>query len=186
LKNSEETNYSHFHNSDLRVLRHTGNRIIENEEEIMAVNYKPADHQNVIPYLVIADAAKELEFVTQVFGAKEMHVSRDQGRVMHATVKIGDSVVMMGQASQQFVALPAAIYIYVADTDAACKRALAAGAASIMQPADQFYGDRNGGVKDSNGVQWWIATHIEDVSNEELERRASEAFKKRAHAQKQS
>ena len=152
----------------------------------MAVNYKPADNQNVIPYLVIPDPAKELEFVKQVFGAKEIHVSRDQGRIMHATVKIGDSVVMMGQASQQFAALPAAIYIYVSDVDAAYKRALATGAASVMEPADQFYGDRNGGVKDSNGVQWWIATHIEDVSNEELDRRATEAFKKRAHAQKQA
>ena len=152
----------------------------------MAVNYKPADNQNVIPYLVIPDPAKELEFVKQVFGAKEIHVSRDQGRIMHATVKIGDSVVMMGQASQQFAALPAAIYIYVPDVDATYKRALATGAASVMEPADQFYGDRNGGVKDSNGVQWWMATHIEDVSNEELDRRATEAFKKRAHAQKQA
>ncbi|HEY3129492.1 MAG TPA: VOC family protein [Acidobacteriota bacterium] len=152
----------------------------------MAVNYKPADHQNVIPYLVIPDAAKELEFVKQVFGAQEMHVSRDQGRVMHATVKIGDSVLMMGQASQQFAALSAAIYVYVPDTDAAYKKALAAGATSVTQPADMFYGDRHGGVKDSNGVQWWIATHIEDVSNEELERRAKEAFQKRAQAQKQA
>ncbi len=151
----------------------------------MAVSYKPADNQNVIPYLVVSDPKKELEFVKEVFGAQEMHLSRDpEGRIAHAQVKIGDSVVMMGQASEQWQALPAAIYIYVPDVDAAYKRALATGAASVMKPADQFYGDRSGGVKDSNGVQWWMATHIEDVSNEELERRATEAFKKRAHAQK--
>jgi PhnB protein len=136
----------------------------------MAVSYKPAESQNVIPYLVVADAEKELAFVKEVLGAKEMHVSRDPGggRIAHAQVTIGDSVVMMAQANEQWPSLPAAIYIYVPDVDVAYKRALAARAASVMQPADQFYGDRNGGVKDSNGVQWWMATHIEDVSSEEL------------------
>lgn len=91
-------------------------------------------------------------------------------------------MVMMAQANEQWPSLPAAIYIYVPDVDAAYSRALATGAASVMQPSDQFYGDRNGGVKNSNGVQWWMATHIEDVSSDELVRRASEASKKRAHA----
>jgi PhnB protein len=149
----------------------------------MAVSYKPAETQNVIPYLVVPDAEKELALVKEVFGAKEMHVSRDPGgRIAHAQVTIGDSVVMMAQANEQWPSLPAAIYIYVPDVDAAYQRALAVGAVSVMQPADQFYGDRNGGVKDSNGVQWWMATHIEDVSGEELERRATEVFQKRAHA----
>lgn len=150
----------------------------------MAVSYKPAETQNVIPYLVVTDAEKELAFVKEVFGAKETHVSRDPaGRIAHAQVTIGDSVVMMAQANEQWPSLPAAIYIYVPDVDAAYKRALAMGAASVMQPADQFYGDRNGGVKNSNGVQWWMATHIEDVSSKELERRATEALQKRAQAQ---
>ena len=149
----------------------------------MAVSYKPAETQNVIPYLVVPDAEKELALVKEVFGAKEMHVSRDPGgRIAHAQVTIGDSLVMMAQANEQWPSLPAAIYIYVPDVDAAYQRALAVGAASVMQPSDQFYGDRNGGVKDSNGVQWWMATHIEDVSGEELERRATEASQKRAHA----
>ena len=148
----------------------------------MAVSYKPAETQNVIPYLVVPDPEKELAFVKEVFGGKEMHVSRDPaGGIAHAQVKIGDSVVMMGQSSEQWQALPAMIYVYLPDVDAAYQRALAAGATSVMPPADQFYGDRSGGVKDSNGVQWWMATHVEDVSGEELERRAAEAFKKRAH-----
>jgi PhnB protein len=150
----------------------------------MAVNYKPSDTQSVIPYLVVPDAEKELAFVKEVFGAKEMHVFRDPvGRIAHAQVAIGDSVVMMAQANEQWPSLPAAIYIYVPDVDTAYSRALAAGATSVMQPADQFYGDRNGGVKNSNGVQWWMATHVEDVSSGELTRRATEAVKKPAHAQ---
>jgi PhnB protein len=150
----------------------------------MAVNYKPSDTQSVIPYLVVPDAEKELAFVKEVFGAKETHVFRDPGgRIAHAQVAIGDSAVMMAQANEQWPSLPAAIYIYVPDVDTAYNRALAAGAASVMQPADQFYGDRNGGVKNSNGVQWWMATHVEDVSSEELTRRATEAVKKPAHAE---
>ena len=150
----------------------------------MAVNYKPDDNQNVIPYLVVPDADKELQFMKEVFEAKEMHISRDpDGRIAHAQVKIGDSVVMMAQANKQWPALQAGIYVYLPDVDAAYKRALATGATSTMQPADQFYGDRGGGVKDSNGVQWWMATHIEDVSVEELERRTAEALRTRAHAQ---
>ena len=78
----------------------------------MAVSYKPAETQNVIPYLVVPDAEKELAFVKEVFGAKEMHVSRDPGgRIAHAQVKIGDSIVMMAQAIEQWPPLPAAIYI---------------------------------------------------------------------------
>jgi PhnB protein len=154
------------------------------KEEIMAVSYKPSDAQRVIPYLVVPDAEKELAFVKEIFEAKEMYVFRDPGgRIAHAQVMIGDSVVMMAQANDRWPSLPAAIYIYVPDVDDAYNRALAKGATSVMQPADQFYGDRNGGVKNSNGVQWWMATHIEDVSSEELERRATEAIKKQAHAQ---
>ncbi len=150
----------------------------------MAISYKPADHQNAIPYLLVPDAEKELEFMKNVLAAIEMHVTRDpQGRIGHASVRIGDSVVMMGQSSEQWPATPAAIYLYVPDVDATYKQALAAGASTVMEPADYFYGDRNAGVKDSNGVQWWMATHIEDVSEEELKRRATEVFKKRALAQ---
>ncbi len=148
----------------------------------MAVNYKPADTQSVIPYLVVADAEKELDFLKRVFDAQEAHISRDpSGRIAHADLKIGDSSLMMAQAFGQWKAVPAAIYIYVPDVDKTYQRAIAAGATSVMEPADQFYGDRNAGVKDSNDVQWWMGTHIEDVSAEELRRRSDEAFKQRAH-----
>jgi len=138
----------------------------------MSANYKPATHPRIVPYLVLLEADKSLDFVKKVFGAIEMRISRDQqGQIGHAEVRIGDSVLMIGQASEQWPSSPAAIYVYVPDVDAAYQRALAADAESMWQPVNQPYGDRNGGVKDSNGVQWWMATHLEEVSEEEEARR---------------
>jgi PhnB protein len=97
---------------------------------------------------------------------------------MHAEVRIGDSILMMGEASEEFPPMPGSFYVYVEDTDAAYQRALDAGAETLMEPADQFYGDRNAGVWDSCGNSWWIATHIEDVPEEEIGRRARERMAK--------
>jgi uncharacterized glyoxalase superfamily protein PhnB len=94
------------------------------------------------------------------------------GSIMHAEVRIGDSVVMLADAAPKDSTFPAMIHLYIEDTDAAYRRALDAGAISLREPADQFYGDRSGGVKDRFGNHWWLATHIEDVSPEELQRRA--------------
>jgi uncharacterized glyoxalase superfamily protein PhnB len=142
----------------------------------MNTNYKPATHPFVVPYLVVSDADKELAFMKEVLGAREVRLSRDpQGKVGHGELGIGDSMIMLGQASEQWPPSPAAIYVYVPDVDLVFKRAVAAGAASIWPPVDQPYGDRNAGVLDSNGVQWWLATHIEDVSKEESERRKEAA-----------
>jgi PhnB protein len=102
------------------------------------------------------------------------------GSIMHAEVKIGDSMVMMGEASEKWKAMPCAIYLYVNDADAAYKRALKAGATSTMEPSDQFYGDRQSGVKDPSDNTWWIATHKEDVSSDELKKRAQEFMKQQA------
>lgn len=140
----------------------------------MAVKPIPEGYHTVTPYLVVPGVAKLIDFLEQAFGAqeKERH-ARPDGAIMHAEVKIGDSIVMMGEPMGEFKAIPAALYLYVEDVDAVYKRALEAGATSVMEPADQFYGDRNGGVKDPAGNLWWIATHIEDVSPEELARRAA-------------
>jgi PhnB protein len=149
----------------------------------MAASYKPAHHQNVVPYLVVPDADKELAFVKEVFGATEMQVFRDpEGLIRHAEVGIGDSIVMLAQSGEQWPPLPAAIYIYVPDVDAVYQRALAIGVSSPRPPADQPYGDRNCGVTDGNGVQWWITTHLEDVSEAEMHRREAEALEKGAHS----
>lgn len=132
----------------------------------------PEGHHTVMPYLIVPSAPRLIDFLKQVFGAQETHrTTLPDGRVMHAQVRIGDSAVMMGEALGEWPPMPASLYVYVDDTDAAYQRALAAGATSVMAPADQFYGDRNAGVKDADGNLWWIATHLEDVSKEELERR---------------
>jgi uncharacterized glyoxalase superfamily protein PhnB len=97
---------------------------------------------------------------------------------MHAALKIGDSMVMMGEADGKWKPMPTMIYLYVKDADAAYKRAFRAGGASVMKPADQFWGDRHGGVKDRWGNQWWMSTHIENVSPAEVKRRGQEMMKK--------
>ena len=100
---------------------------------------------------------------------------------MHAEVKIGDSIIMMGEPTAECKPMPAMIHLYVPDADATYRRALAAGAKSVREPADQFYGNRSGGVEDACGNQWWMATRKEEVSPEEMGRRA-EAVMKQRHA----
>lgn len=93
------------------------------------------------------------------------------GKIMHAQATIGDSIIMLTDGSGRFEPTPASLYLYVHNVDATYQRALHAGATSLMEPMNQFYGDRSCGVKDPCGNFWWIATHIEDVSPEELKRR---------------
>ena len=102
--------------------------------------------------------------------------------VQHEEVKVGDSIVMLGSSHDQWKARPANFYVYVEDCDAVYKQALAAGGTSLSEPQTQFYGDRHGGVTDSQGNNWWIATHVEDVSPADLERRAKEHQEKMAAA----
>ena len=97
---------------------------------------------------------------------------RPDGTLQHGEVKIGDSIVMLAEASGQWKPRPSTLYLYVNDTDATYRRAIEAGATSLMEPATQFYGDRSAGVQDPAGNFWWIATHVEDVSPEEMHRRA--------------
>jgi PhnB protein len=148
----------------------------------MTTNYKPEGYPDVCAYLLVPDVAAQVAFLTRVFGAtpkEELH-AEESGEVRHAEVRIGDSVIMMGKGGGEWGTMTASIYVYVKDTDAAYQRALDEGATSVMAPADQFYGDRNGGVKDAAGNIWWISTHVEDVSAEEMERRAKERWKNEA------
>jgi PhnB protein len=98
---------------------------------------------------------------------------------MHAEMRIGDSTVMLSGVHGPWQPTSAALDVYVTDVDTTCKRALAAGASPAMEPADQFYGDRHGGVKDQFGSFWWIPTRIEDVPREELAKREQEYMSKR-------
>ena len=145
----------------------------------MAAKPIPDGFHAVTPYLLVQDAAKLIAFLEQAFGARETErTSRPDGGVMHAQVQIGDSMVMMGEPTDH-PAQPASLYLYVQDVDATYARALAAGANAVSPPADQFYGDRSGGITDPAGNTWWIATHIEDVPPDEIARRAEQAVKQR-------
>ena len=96
---------------------------------------------------------------------------------MHADLMIGDSHIMLSEASDQHPAMPCMVHLYVPNVDAVYQRAVTAGGKSFQEPKDQFYGDRGAGVKDPSGCAWYIATHIEDVSTAELKKRAEAMYK---------
>lgn len=142
----------------------------------MGVKPIPEGYRSVTPYLVVEGAAAVLDFVKEAFGAEEkFRMDTPHGTIGHAEVQIGDSMVMLGDAGDQNPAMPAMIHLYVDDCDATYERALAAGGTSEREPTDQFYGDRSAGVRDSAGNLWWIATHVEDVPEDELAKRMEEA-----------
>jgi uncharacterized glyoxalase superfamily protein PhnB len=144
---------------------------------VMPVKHVPERFHTVTPYLVVAGVGKLIDFLKSAFDAKEIERhARPDGVVMHAQVQIGDSMIMMGDPTGQKLdwqkPLAAALYLYVPDCDKMYANAIRAGAKSLQEPADMFYGDRHGGVIDAWGNQWWIATHKEDVTPEEMKRRA--------------
>ena len=145
----------------------------------MSVKPIPDNFPRVSPYLLVKECAETIEFLKFVFGAEEREkMTLPDGTINHAEVAIGNSVIMMGKATEDHKPQNAMLYIYVEDTDAMYKRAIEKGAVSIMEPANQFYGDRTAAVKDSNGTSWWLASHVEDVSPEEMKRRNEERDKK--------
>lgn len=138
----------------------------------MAAHPIPDTFTAVTPYLIVRDVDKVLEFVSKAFGATEVDVNRDDsGRVVHADVTIGGAHIMMGQTDGTWPERLGSIHLYLPDADAAYQAALAAGATSIYEVTNQFYGDRSGGVEDPSGIAWWISTHVEDVPPDEMERR---------------
>ncbi len=149
----------------------------------MTVKPIPDGYHTVTPYLTVADAEAQIDFLKRAFGAEETYRHNDdKGKVTHAEVRVGKSMLMIGQARDQWKPMPAMLYLYVEDVDVVYKRAVEAGGKSIHEPTNQAYGDRSGAVEDSLGNQWWVATHVEDVSPEEIERRYSEMAKKQAGA----
>ena len=132
----------------------------------------PEGAHTVTPYLVVEGIPKLLDFLKQAFGAQErFRMARPDGGVMHADVMIGDSIVMMGEAMGEWKPKPGSLYLYVEDVDAVYQRAIDAGGTKVREPSNQFYGDRTGGVIDPCGNYWGIATHVEDVSHEEMAKR---------------
>ncbi len=142
----------------------------------MAVQPIPEGYHSVTPYLVMDGADEVLRFVKQVFDAEErFRMDAPGGKIGHAEVRIGDSIVMVADApaTGDGGTMPGMLHVYVADVDTTYRKAIEAGAVSLRESEDQFYGDRVGGVKDSVGNQWWIGTHIEDVSPEDMATRAN-------------
>lgn len=120
-----------------------------------------SNYRTVTPYLVVSDADAELTFLTAAFDGTIALCSRDaENRVVHAEVTIGDSLVMVGQANEQYTPRAASLYLWLPDVDRTYQRALDAGGSSVAAPEDKPYGHRNAGVVDPNGVSWWIAAPV--------------------------
>lgn len=146
------------------------------------VSYIPKDYNTITPYLIIKGAARAIEYYKKVFGATEVvRMNGPEGKVGHAELKIGDSIIMLadenpsmgeGHTSAATIgASPVSLYVYFPDVDNVVKRAEAEGAKILKPVQDQFYGDRNASIQDPFGHLWGIATHVEDVSPEQMKER---------------
>jgi len=138
------------------------------------VDYKPEGFHTIVPYMQVKGAGKLLEFVKKAFDAEEFGCYRDDdGRINHAQVKIGDSIVELSDSTDQWPAMPCAIHMYVPDTDDTFQKAIAAGGTSLREPQDQFYGERSAAVRDVCGNNWYIGTRIEVLTKDEIEDRVA-------------
>lgn len=141
-----------------------------------SVKSVPEGFHSVTPYLIVEGASSLLEFIKNSFAGELTYIMKDDesGKVTHATIKIGDSMVMVSDAMEGMEANKTMLFVYVDDTDKFYQKAIDAKGISKREPRDEFWGDRAACVEDKWGNTWWIATHIEDVSNEELKRRKDE------------
>jgi PhnB protein len=149
----------------------------------MAVQPVPEGYHTVTPYLAVDDATAAIDFYQRAFGAKERgRMAGPDGTIGHAELEIGDSLVMLADPFPQFTARPpkelggtsVGVFVYVENVDELFQQAVDAGATPTMEPDDMFWGDRFGSVLDPFGHSWQIATHVEDVSPEEMEKRSRE------------
>jgi PhnB protein len=145
----------------------------------MTVKAKPEGYHTLTPSLTVRDGAKAIDFYKKAFDAKErMRIPGPDGRLMHAEMQVGDSIIMLAdempemgcKAPASVGSVSSSLYVYVPDVDAAFKRAVEAGAKSLMPPADMFWGDRFGTVEDPSGHRWGLATHKKDPSPAEMEK----------------
>lgn len=150
----------------------------------MSVKAVPDGYHTVTPYLIVSGAAQAIDFYVRAFGASELLRMPDaKGRIAHAEIRIGDSVLMLAdehpemgyRGPRALGGTSVSILLYVPDVDAVFERALKAGGKSQRPVADQFYGDRMGTLEDPFGHVWTIGTHVEDVSEEEIKRRMAAA-----------
>ncbi len=138
-------------------------------------NPPPEGYSTVCPGLTVESIEKQMKFLQNVFDAKIKDVMKQpDDSIMHAELWIGDTVIMLGQASKEWPARISNNYVFVSNADVAYDRALKEGATSLMEPGDRFYGFREGGVTDPFGNQWWIAHQIESLTKKEMEMRFAE------------
>lgn len=127
----------------------------------MTQPYKPNGYTSVAPYLIVNNAAHTIQFLQQVFEAVELHrLDSPDGKVMHAEVRIDDTVLMLADSAEGWPASPVHIHIYVPNVDATYQQALAAGAEAVQAPVKKDDAEKRGGVKDAGGTTWWIATQV--------------------------
>ena len=145
----------------------------------------PKGHHTVTPSLFVAGAAKAIDFYKKAFGAEElMRFPAPDGTIMHAEIRIGDSIIMLGdempdqggRGPKSIGGTPVSFFVFGENVDAAWKRAVDAGAKPIVPLADQFWGDRTGCLEDPFGHQWWLAQHIQDLTTEQLRKNAESFF----------
>ena len=128
----------------------------------MSSSHKPLGYTTVSPYLIVDGASQTIDFLVRVFGAVELRRFPDStGKLMHAEVRIDDTVVMIAEGGEGWPPIPSHVHIYVSEVDAVYRRALEAGATSVQEPVKKDDEDKRGGVKDSGGTTWWIATKVE-------------------------
>lgn len=145
------------------------------KQKSKSVKAVPEGMHTVTPFLVVDGANELIRFIEQSFDGKVTSIMKTkEGRVMHAGVQIGDSQIMVTDSTEKYPAGSTRLYLYVDDVDATYDNAIKAKGTSLREPTDEFYGDRSCGVKDAWGNEWWIATHVEDVDDEEMEKRAKE------------
>lgn len=125
-------------------------------------NFKPQNYSTVSPYLIVSDAAGTISFLEEVFAAMVLRTFPDaEGRLMHAEVRIDDTVLMLADSAPEWPPVPSYVHVYVADVDGTYSRALKAGATSVQEPVKKEDEDKRGGVKDVGGTTWWIASRVE-------------------------
>ena len=139
----------------------------------------PEGYHSITPFLIADNATGLIEFLKKAFGAEQTFITKhDDGKIIHATVQIGDSTIMIADKMEGMPTQNAMLYIYVNDVDAIYRQAVAANGTSVHEPTDEFYGDRAGAVRDEWGNTWWMATQREEIDPKELDRRAKEVFDK--------
>lgn len=145
----------------------------------------PKGYNSITPYLIVANAARAIDFYKRIFGAKEvMRMDKNDGRIGHAELKIGDTKIMLAdeypemnaRSPQAFGGTPVSIHLYVKNVDGTVDQAIAAGATLVRPTETMFYGDRSGTIEDPFGHKWHVSTHVEDVSKGEMKKRMAKLF----------